>query len=125
MNYMHKDLAAGKWYKMDLCEQLPNIGSEISRANRALKLNKEENKVNAVYRALELIDLTIDDITSNIDKYKNRRKSTLKEITRLRECVCDFYLGDNIYDSSAISFIDYFDHFAIENIITKNKMMIK
>lgn len=34
IHYQHKDLAEGRWAKMPLAEQMPNIGSEISRANR-------------------------------------------------------------------------------------------
>ena len=48
--------------------------------------------LNAVYRALELIDLTIAD-KKNVD--------ALTEITRLREVLADHIVGDNIYKSTA------------------------
>ena len=34
MEYQHKELAAGRWAQMSLAEQMLNIGSEVSRANR-------------------------------------------------------------------------------------------
>ena len=33
-NYQHTELAAGRWATMTLAEQMLNIGSEVSRANR-------------------------------------------------------------------------------------------
>ena len=33
-NYQHTELAAGRWAAMSLAEQMLNIGSEVSRANR-------------------------------------------------------------------------------------------
>ena len=33
MEFQHKDLA-GRWAQMSLAEQMLNIGSEVSRANR-------------------------------------------------------------------------------------------
>jgi len=32
--YQHAGLAAGRWAEMSLAEQMLNIGSEVSRANR-------------------------------------------------------------------------------------------
>lgn len=32
MSYQHKELAKDRWAKMSLCEQMANIGSEVSRA---------------------------------------------------------------------------------------------
>jgi len=31
---LHKELAAGKWFKLSLAEQMANIGSEVSRAGK-------------------------------------------------------------------------------------------
>jgi hypothetical protein len=33
-NFIHKELAAGKWFTLSLPEQLANIGSEVGRARR-------------------------------------------------------------------------------------------
>lgn len=32
MEFKHKRLASGRWYRLSLTEQLANIGSEVSRA---------------------------------------------------------------------------------------------
>ena len=34
IEYQHKELAAGGWAEMSLAEQMLNIGSEVSCANR-------------------------------------------------------------------------------------------
>ncbi|MBU1007370.1 MAG: hypothetical protein KKH08_07285, partial [Candidatus Omnitrophica bacterium] len=68
MNVQHKNLAAGKWGKMPLCEQMANIGSEVSRALNWRKKENEEMSKKAVSRALELLDLSLSsaDIFSRI-----------------------------------------------------------
>ena len=101
--YQHKTLAEGRWAEMKLAEQMLNIGSEISRANRWKTKGNEEQSRNAVFRALELISLTID---------AQRGKHNLGEFTRLYEVVCDYYLGDNEYNSDGESLQKYFDAFA-------------
>lgn len=101
--YQHKSLAEGRWAQMSLAEQMLNIGSEISRANRWKSKGNEEQCRNAVYRALELISLTID---------AQRGKHALGEFTRLYEVVADYYLCDNDYRSDGVSLQKYFDAFA-------------
>ena len=56
----HKELAAGRWAEMPFALQMLNIGSEISRANRWKSKGNQNQVERAVFRALELIDLTID-----------------------------------------------------------------
>lgn len=103
MNYRHKSLAEGRWAQMTLREQMLNIGSEVSRANKWKKKGNEDQCVKATYRALELVSLTID---------AQKGVHCLKEFTRLYEVLCDFFLGDNIYHSDAESLQRYFDVFA-------------
>lgn len=100
--YQHESLAAGRWAEMTLANQMLNIGSEISRANKWRTKGKEEQVEKAVYRALELIDLTID---------AQRGKHSLKEFLRLREVVCDYYLGENEWHTDGKSLQRYFDCF--------------
>lgn len=101
--FQHTTLAEGRWAQMSLAEQMLNIGSEISRANRWKSKNNAEQCRKAVYRALELISLTID---------AQRGKHDLGEFTRLYEVVCDYYLGDNEFNSDGASLQKYFDAFA-------------
>ncbi len=102
MTVQHKELAAGRWVKMTFLEQMANIGSEVSRA---LKWKKKENKVyceKAIFRALELIELTIDSVKT-FPRYK--------ELARLRESLLDYFFGSNQFSSTDKLWQKYFDHF--------------
>ncbi len=103
MQIQHKNLAAGKWYTLSLIEQMANIGSEISRAARWQ--NKDDRLFkSATDRALELLDLTIQD-----RRWRNR----LKEIVRIREILADAILGGQEYRSSFEDLDRYFFYFAL------------
>ncbi|OGC22305.1 hypothetical protein A2291_04760 [candidate division WOR-1 bacterium RIFOXYB2_FULL_42_35] len=99
MNIQHQQLAAGKWQKFTLCEQMANIGSEVERAI------KWRNKGNVAYgqlafeRILELLDLSIGLQTTY---------PRLKELSRLREVLVDYFVFDNSYASSDSSWQKYF-----------------
>jgi hypothetical protein len=104
MNFIHQELAKGKWFTLTLMEQLANVGSEVERTIRASKNNNPVQKEKAFYRALDLLDLTIID---------PRWRTRLKEITRAREVLCDLFYGDNIYNTSFDSISKYFLYFGI------------
>ena len=70
-NVQHKTLAAGRWAEMPLSLQMLNIGSEISRANRWKAKGNQAQVERAVFRALELIDLTIEALEmTNADAFR-------------------------------------------------------
>jgi hypothetical protein len=92
MNYQHKELAKGRWFELDLVTQLANVGSEVERAILWKDRNKNYSK-EALYRALELLELTLND-------KKNRKYSILKELCRLKEILLDFFCADNKFASS-------------------------
>ena len=102
MEVQHKSLAEGRWAQMSLSEQMANIGSEISRALNWKRKNNEKYCLKAVVRALELISLTLDNVTMN---------SHLKEIARLKEVILDYFYGSNEFSSSEILWENYFNHF--------------
>lgn len=102
MKIIHKELAGGKWQKLSLCEQLANIGSEVSRALR-WKDKDKDNFENAITRALELFDLTLKD---------PRWKGRLREIARARELFCDAITGGKEYKSSLEDLDQYFFNYA-------------
>lgn len=102
MQYQHKSLAAGRWAQMSLSEQMANIGSEISRALTWKRKNNEKYCLKSVVRALELISLTIDSTTV---------KSHLRELTRLREVILDYFCGNNEFSSSEVLWDRYFRPF--------------
>lgn len=97
-NYKHKGLADGRWQIFSIAQQMANIGSEVERAI-SWKNRDKKNSMMAVDRALELLDLTIDD---------PRNRKRLKEIMRVREMVADYFYFDNIYGSTDQSWHNYF-----------------
>ncbi len=102
MTVQHKDLAAGRWSQMPLVEQMAHIGSEVSRALNWQKKKNDLYSQKAFYRALELIDLTLASLNT-----LPRRK----ELTRLRECLLDYFCGTNQFSSTETLWRSYFDHF--------------
>ncbi|MDP2651442.1 MAG: hypothetical protein Q8O98_02515 [bacterium] len=104
--YIHKELAKGRWFELSLAEQMGNIGSEVGRAANTQGKN-EERFQGAVDRALDLFDLTLTDP-------RWIRQKRLLEITRAREVFCDAVLGGKEYGSSLKDLEKYFLPFALE-----------
>lgn len=98
MTYQHQELAQGRWFKLPFFEQMANVGSEVGRAIN-WRVRSGVNSRLAFERALELLDLTIDDA-------KNRTRR--RELLRVREVLADYFAGDNVYQSSDISWQNYF-----------------
>lgn len=102
----HRGIAADRWWTFTLAEQLGNVGSEVSRT---LKWRSRNPQIadGAMARALELIDLTLDD--------PRHRSSVarLREICRVREVLLDFLVGPNQYGSTEVTLQRYFDAFAV------------
>lgn len=88
---------------MSLAEQLGNIGGEISRA---LKWRGKDEKLfsNAIERALELFDFTLQD---------SRWRGRLKELARARELLCDTIFNGKEYKDSLENLERYFFQFAL------------
>ena len=105
IDVQHRDLAAGRWWQLSLAEQLGNVGSEISRAVRWTERNPALAQ-SALHRALELLDLTLDD------PRLRRSRPRLREVARAREVVVDFFAGSNQYNSTGPALQKYFDAFA-------------
>jgi hypothetical protein len=81
MTTYHPELASGRWFTFSLATQLGNVGSEYERALSWKERGDKDRLEHAFARLLELLDLTISD-----PRWKNHR---LKELTRLREVICD------------------------------------
>ncbi|HAI74197.1 MAG TPA: hypothetical protein DCS28_01695 [Candidatus Moranbacteria bacterium] len=99
MEYQHKNLAGGEWQKLSFFEQMANIGSEVERAIKWKNKNNAEYGRLAFERALELIDLTIEN---------EKSKSRLKELLRVREMLADYFVFANEYKSTDKSWQNYF-----------------
>jgi hypothetical protein len=99
----HASLAAGRWHRLSLAEQLANIGSDVARAHRWQDKDPQLCE-QAFVRALELLDLTIGDA-----RWKGRRK----ELTRVRELLCDAMLAGKEYGSDLAGLDRYFYPYAV------------
>ena len=99
---IHSDLAAGRWQKMSIAEQLGNVGSEYGRILSARRRKDETRFQGALSRFLELLDLTIND-----ERWDLPRK---RELLRLRETSCQGFPE---------GLQKYFNHFAL--MARKNK----
>ena len=103
MTPAHRELAAGRWRELTFLEQMANIGSEVERTIRWKEKGRTEVGMRALERALELLDMTVDDP-------KNRNR--LKELLRVREVLADHFFFDNEYASTDLSWQRYFHPFA-------------
>ncbi len=99
----HPSIPQEKWNALSTIEQMANIGSEVSRAINWKGKDSETMRM-AVYRALELLALSIED-------KKNTRG--LKEILRVQECIADYFLGENTYHFTDKWWQKYFLEYAI------------
>lgn len=102
MPALHTSLAEGRWQQFSLAEQLGNVGSEVSRARRAV--DDEDRFWSAVTRAFELLDLTIAD---------PRWRLRLRELLRVRETLADAVLGGHEYQTKLEDLDKYFLVFAM------------
>jgi hypothetical protein len=103
MNIFHTELAS-RWKEFSIFEQMANIGAEVGRTISWTKKGNKQMSENALYRALELIDFSIAD---------TKNKQSLKELVRMRELLVDYFVGDNIYNSTDQSWEKYFYYFNI------------
>lgn len=99
MNFQHKNLAVGRWRELSFFEQMANVGSEVERTISWKRKGNEEYSRLAFERALELLDLSLED-KKNIKRFR--------EIVRVREAAADYFFGKNEYNSSAESWQKYF-----------------
>lgn len=98
----HKELAGGKWQRLSLVEQLAHVGSEVSRAIAWKEKSPQDSQL-AFERALELLDLTVED---------PKNKYRLKEILRVRSALVDYFMGNNEFGSTDEKWNNYFLGFA-------------
>lgn len=110
MIFQHKELSQGRWEKLSFFEQMANIGSEVERAINWRNKKDEKYSQMAFERALELIDLTIAD---------NKNRKRLRELTRVREVLADYFVCGNQYSSSDDSWKNYFYVFGFSSANSK------
>jgi hypothetical protein len=105
--FRHVGLASGRWWELELVEQLAHVGSEVERALTWAAKNRPDLSRNALERALELLDLSL------ADPEHRAHKGRLKELTRLREVLLDYFVGGNEFGCSEADWRSYFGAFAM------------
>jgi hypothetical protein len=111
--FIHKGLAAGRWFKFTFCEQLANVGMDIERTIQWRKRGNIEYSQQAFERALELLDLTIAD--------PKNRGGKRRELCRVRETLVDHFVYDNEYQTTDESWSKYFFEFNYAAAIARGK----
>jgi hypothetical protein len=91
-----------EWAKLDIFNQMGNIGSEVSRALNAKEQGKHERMMAAFYRGVDLMNATID-------AWSERGYLGSRELLIAREQFGESILGNNI-DSKLEN---YFNQFAV------------
>ena len=102
----HGDGFVERWRALSLAQQMGNVGSEVSRALKWRYRNPTIAQ-GALERALELIDLMLDDPRHVASVAR------LREICRVRETFLDYFLGTNRYGCTDAALLRYFDAFAM------------
>jgi len=115
MTSMHADLAAGRWQTFSLIEQLANVGSEIERALKWAAKGDTEHRDRALERGLELLGLSIAD---------PRHQGRLRELTRVREALLDYFWGDNEFGSDPQAWRRYFGAFGMAAALERERASI-
>lgn len=105
MQSFHKELAKGRWEELSFDEQMGNIASEVYRIWSRKKAGDKSASQMAFERALELIDLTM---AGGLPAHR------LGEVARLREVICDVYLGMEEYNVTSDNINEYLLQFAIK-----------
>ena len=80
-----------KWRQYNFAFQIGQIGAEVSRARGAEERKDLRSRDAAIFRALELLDLSLSD---------RRWKVRYREIARFREILCDWLCGTQAYQFS-------------------------
>ena len=101
---LHRNAADEGWARLELVEQLGNVGSEVERAIRAHEAGRPDRFESALERALELFDLTADD-----PRWRGHR---CQEIMRAREEFCRLFFDPDVPPDSARGLSRYFFGFA-------------
>jgi len=104
----HSGLANGRWAQLSFKSQMANIGSEVYRVEKWMTKGNTDQAQKALYRALELIDLTLKFGREN--EPKSLRHSMIYEVCRLREALCYYFYAGHIDDIHGLC--KYLDAFA-------------
>lgn len=91
-----------KWFCMSVGEQISNIGSEVERAIKYKNKGESNKSLAFVNKALELIERSQMD-----PKNKNR----IQEFGFCKEELIDYFIGENIYETTDAALRKYYNAF--------------
>ena len=109
---IHQTLANGRWFEFSLAQQLANVGCDVDRAIRWRNKGDLETSQKAFERALELLQFTIAD---------PKNKKRLRELTRTKETLLDYFIGENQYAFNDEAWHNYFMFFNYIYALQKGK----
>ncbi len=90
------------WFAMPIGVQISNVGSEVHRAIRWGKKGDEQKKISFCAKAIEFLELMKTD-----PKNKYRKGELDGCIDELK----DYFMGENIYDTTEEQLMRYYDAF--------------
>lgn len=90
------------WFAMPIGLQISNVGSEVHRAIRWKNKGDEQKKIGFCKKAIEFLELMKAD-----PKNKHRKN----ELDFCIEELYDYFLGENIYNTTDEMLVKYYDAF--------------
>jgi hypothetical protein len=88
------------WAKLDIFNQMGNIGSEVGRALAAKRQGKTDRMMTAFYRGIDLMNATID-------AWAERKYTSFKELLCAREIFAESILTDKVDPKIESYFMQY------------------
>lgn len=92
------------WAKMNILEQMGNIGSEVGRSIKAWKSKDSVRFDGSLERALDLFDATTEQLVQ-------QKSPRTKEVLRAKDEYLRLFFDDNFNDADSLE--DYFMQYAI------------
>ena len=94
------------WVKLDIFEQMGNIGSEVGRAIKAHRSGNAKREQGAFDRALDLMDATVYSLVCN------HKRARAREVLLAREEFARLFF-DETFDQDADAIERYFMNYAV------------
>lgn len=91
-----------KWFAMPIERQISNIGSEVNRAIKWKNSGNIKRQEGFCRKAIEFLRLSLEDP-------KNAHRKD--ELTSCIEELADYFLGENVYNTTDAVLIKYYDAF--------------
>lgn len=90
------------WYDMPVTCQISNIGSEVNRAIRWKNKENSQRMIMFCEKAIEFLQLSISD---------PKNKHRIREFEFCIEELQDYFIGENIYETTDEMLTKYYDAF--------------